>query len=54
MDGALGMDLFPGEYDTVGENPVKLPIRWMSAECLTGHAASTESDVVCSSKILLS
>lgn len=47
MDGVLGMDFFPEEYDSVDESPEKFPIRWMAAECLTSQTASTESDVVC-------
>ena len=46
MDGSLGMDLFPDEYDSVDQSRCRYPIRWMAAECLAGQAATTESDVV--------
>jgi RYK receptor-like tyrosine kinase len=45
MDGSLGIDLFPSEYDSIDQTRCRYPIRWMAAECLGGRPATIESDV---------
>ncbi|XP_047740771.1 tyrosine-protein kinase Drl isoform X2 [Hyalella azteca] len=43
-DCALSRDLFPGDYDCLGDNNNR-PVKWLAIEALQRHAFSPQSDV---------
>ena len=45
-DNALSRDLFPGDYDCLGDNENR-PVKWMAIEALLDRRFSPASDVVC-------
>lgn len=44
-DNALARDLFPGDYNCLGDNENR-PVKWMAIEALQDKRFSTASDVV--------
>ena len=44
-DNSLARDLFPGDYNCLGDNENR-PVKWLSVEAITERRFSPPSDVV--------